>query len=261
MSESRNDCLLEAGFELRYAVLDSDGHLPELDQFRPQSHLVELLVDRGKALLHPGHARLHALDGGLQRGVFAFQPIELLVHRVEAGKRFVAKNLQTGARSLALLEDLPDLRRHHLPVEARQDFQEVFSHETILPRSRYDIQFTPASLFHFVVIFFDFVQNSIEPRPVMSPTPNFDSFQPPKLNGSRGTGTPTFTPTIPALAFSMTYRATAPLSVKMLAALPYGEPFSTASASSTSFARMMTITGPKTSSWAMRMSGVTWSIR
>src|SRR5437764_7553355 len=68
----------------------------------------------------------------------------------------------------------------------------------------YDIQFTPASLFHFVVIFFDLVQNSIEPRPVMSPTPNFDSFQPPKPNGSRGTGTPTFTPTIPALAFSIT---------------------------------------------------------
>src|SRR4051812_27355897 len=71
-------------------------------------------------------------------------------------------------------------------------------------RAGYDIQFTPASLFHFVVIFFDFVQNSIEPRPVMSPTPNFESFQPPKLNGSRGTGTPTFTPTIPALAFSIT---------------------------------------------------------
>jgi hypothetical protein len=71
-------------------------------------------------------------------------------------------------------------------------------------RAGYDIQFTPASLFHFVVIFFDFVQNSMEPRPVMSPTPNFESFQPPKLKGSRGTGTPTFTPTIPALAFSMT---------------------------------------------------------
>src|SRR5688572_14720733 len=68
----------------------------------------------------------------------------------------------------------------------------------------HDIQFTPASLFHFVVIFFDLVQNSIEPRPVMSPTPNFDSFQPPKPKGSRGTGTPTFTPTIPALAFSIT---------------------------------------------------------
>src|SRR5256714_14819583 len=87
----------------------------------------------------------------------------------------------------------------------------------------YDIQFTPASLFHLVVIFFDFVQNSIEPRPVMSPTPNFDSFQPPKPKGSRGTGTPTFTPTMPALAFSITYRATPPLSVKTAAALPYGE--------------------------------------
>src|SRR5688572_13837909 len=84
----------------------------------------------------------------------------------------------------------------------------------------HDIQFTPASLFHFVVIFFDLVQNSIEPRPVMSPVPNFDSFQPPKPKGSRGTGTPTFTPTMPALARSMTYRATPPLSVKTDAALP-----------------------------------------
>src|SRR2546423_14526219 len=91
-------------------------------------------------------------------------------------------------------------------------------------RGRYDIQFTPASLFHLVVIFFDLVQNSIEPRPVMSPTPNFDSFQPPNPNGSRGTGTPTLTPTIPAPAFSMTYRATPPLSVKTLAALPQREP-------------------------------------
>src|SRR5687767_1614827 len=66
------------------------------------------------------------------------------------------------------------------------------------------IQLVPCSLFHFVVIFFDFVQNSIDPRPVMSPTPKRDSFQPPKEKGSRGTGTPTFTPTIPALARSMT---------------------------------------------------------
>src|SRR5688500_8240853 len=57
------------------------------------------------------------------------------------------------------------------------------------PRSAQLIQFTPASLFHFVVIFFDCVQNSIEPR---------------KENGSRGTGTPTLTPTMPALARSMT---------------------------------------------------------
>ena len=77
----------------------------------------------------------------------------------------------------------------------------------IRPRQR-QLQLThpvhPASRFHFVVIFFDCVQNSIDPRPVMSPTPNFDSFQPPNENGSRGTGTPTFTPTIPALARSMT---------------------------------------------------------
>src|SRR5881275_625493 len=66
------------------------------------------------------------------------------------------------------------------------------------------IQLTPASLFHFVVIFFACVQNSIDPRPVMSPTPNLESFQPPNEKGSRGTGTPTFTPTIPALARSIT---------------------------------------------------------
>src|SRR5436305_12693144 len=96
--------------------------------------------------------------------------------------------------------------------------------------SAYDIQLTPASLFHFVVIFFDCVQNSIEPRPVMSPTPNLDSFHPPNENGPRGTGTPTFTPTIPALACSITYRATAPLSVNTDAALPQGDAFSLASA-------------------------------
>src|SRR3954470_3403363 len=72
------------------------------------------------------------------------------------------------------------------------------------PMAAYDIQLTPASRFHFVVIFFDCVQNSIDPRPVMSPTPNLDSFHPPNENGSRGTGTPTFTPTIPALARSIT---------------------------------------------------------
>src|SRR5881397_2590782 len=111
----------------------------------------------------------------------------------------------------------------------------------------HDIQFTPASLFHFVVIFFDFVQNSIDPRPVMSPTPNFESFQPPNENGSRGTGTPTFTPTIPAFACSMTYRATPPLSVNTDAAFPYGDAFSIAIARSTSGARMITSTGPNTS--------------
>src|SRR3954470_5227640 len=83
-----------------------------------------------------------------------------------------------------------------------------------------DIQFVPSSLFHLVVIFLDCVQNSIEPRPVMSPTPNFESFQPPNEKGSRGTGTPTFTPTIPALACSITYRAVPPLSVNTEAAFP-----------------------------------------
>src|SRR3954466_13064008 len=109
---------------------------------------------------------------------------------------------------------------------------------------RQDIQLVPASLFHLVVIFLDCVQYSIDPRPVMSPTPNFESFQPPNENGSRGTGTPTFTPTIPALARSITRRAMPPLSVKTLAALPYGDLFCTRIASSTFSARMITITGP-----------------
>src|SRR6185436_18719178 len=101
----------------------------------------------------------------------------------------------------------------------------------------YDIQLVPASLFHFVVIFLDCVQNSIDPRPVMSPTPNFESFQPPNENGSRGTGTPMFTPHMPASKRSMQWRATAPLVVKMLAALPYGFLFSMAMAWSTVFTR------------------------
>ena len=44
--------------------------------------------------------------------------------------------------------------------------------------------------------------------------------QPPNENGSRGTGTPTFTPTIPALARSITRRAIPPLSVNTDAAFP-----------------------------------------
>src|ERR1700694_3061825 len=94
------------------------------------------------------------------------------------------------------------------------------------------IQLVPASRFHFVVIFLACVQNSMDPRPVISPTPNLESFQPPNENGSRGTGTPTFTPTIPALARSITWRATPPLSVNTEAAFPYGDAFSTRSASS-----------------------------
>src|SRR5260221_14435901 len=119
------------------------------------------------------------------------------------------------------------------------------------------IQLTPASLFHLVVIFFACVQNSIDPLPGMSPTPKRDSFQPPNENGSRGTGTPTFTPTIPALAFSMTYRATPPLSVNTDAAFPYRDAFSMEIACSTSFPRTITSTGPNTSSGAIRMSAVT----
>src|SRR4029078_11296883 len=124
----------------------------------------------------------------------------------------------------------------------------------------YDIQLVPASLFHFVVIFLDCVQNSIDPRPLMSPTPNFDSPQPPNENGSRGTGTPTFTPTMPALACSITYRATPPLSVNTDAAFPYGDAFSIATAPSPSGVRTITSTGPNTSSCAIFMSGVTWSM-
>src|SRR5450759_3160609 len=86
--------------------------------------------------------------------------------------------------------------------------------------ANHDIQLVPASLFHFVVIFFDCDQNSIEPRPVMSPTPNLESFQPPNANRSRATGPPTLTPTTPPLAASITYRAVPPLSVKTEASFP-----------------------------------------
>src|SRR6266496_6728496 len=75
------------------------------------------------------------------------------------------------------------------------------------------IQLIPASGFHFVVLFFNFVQNSIELFPVISPTPNLLSFHPPNEKGSLGTGTPTFTPIIPALAFSITYLAKPPFCV------------------------------------------------
>src|SRR5215469_7085417 len=95
------------------------------------------------------------------------------------------------------------------------------------------IQLTPASGFHLTVVFFIFVQNAIELLPVMSPTPNLLSFHPPNEKGSRGTGTPTLIPTIPALARSATYRANPPFCVYTLAAFPYGFEFSIAIASST----------------------------
>jgi hypothetical protein len=52
----------------------------------------------------------------------------------------------------------------------------------------------------YAVIFFDWVQKWMADLPVISPTPKRESFQPPKPNGSRGTGTPTLMPIIPALA-------------------------------------------------------------
>ena len=67
----------------------------------------------------------------------------------------------------------------------------------------YQVRSTSSEGYGQIVLFFNLVQNSIELFPVISPTPNLLSFQPPKLNGSRGTGTPTLTPIIPALALSM----------------------------------------------------------
>ena len=49
---------------------------------------------------------------------------------------------------------------------------------------------------------------------------NLLSITPPKENGSRGTGTPTFTPTIPVEASRATRSAKAPFEVKTLHALP-----------------------------------------
>lgn len=82
------------------------------------------------------------------------------------------------------------------------------------------IQLVLASAFHFTEVFLFCVQNSIELFPVMSHTPNFESFHPPNGNGSLGTGTPILTPIIPALARSMTSLANPPFSVKTAAAFP-----------------------------------------
>ena len=51
---------------------------------------------------------------------------------------------------------------------------------------------------HFCVTFFRCVKNSMQPSPVMSLQPKLLRFIPPKLNGSRGTGTPMFTPSMAA---------------------------------------------------------------
>ena len=56
-------------------------------------------------------------------------------------------------------------------------------------------------MLHLVVILRRRVKNSSAPSPVMSCSPNLERVPsiPPKEKGSRGTGTPMLTPTIPAL--------------------------------------------------------------
>ena len=54
----------------------------------------------------------------------------------------------------------------------------------------------------------------------MSPWPKREPLVPPNENGSRGTGTPTLMPIMPLVAWSLTMRATAPLCVNTLVALP-----------------------------------------
>ena len=74
------------------------------------------------------------------------------------------------------------------------------------------------------------VQSSTPPAPVMSPWPKRESLVPPNENGSRGTGTPTLTPIMPLARALADVRATAPLCVNTLVALPYGLARSIASA-------------------------------
>ena len=76
----------------------------------------------------------------------------------------------------------------------------------------------PASRFHFVVVFFALVQTD---RAVAGDVADPTSTLPP-AEGERlpSTGTPTFTPTIPALALSVTVSRQAAISVKTEAAFP-----------------------------------------
>src|SRR5690606_563007 len=66
---------------------------------------------------------------------------------------------------------------------------------------------------HLVVTFLCRVQKRRPSCPLMFPAPKAESFHPANPNGSRGTGTPTFTPHIPASTRSITRRATSPLEV------------------------------------------------
>src|SRR5438270_1220512 len=87
-------------------------------------------------------------------------------------------------------------------------------------RKSHDIQFASFCAAHFVVTFLTLLQKSTALRPVMSPWPNFESLVPPNENGSRGTGTPMFTPSMPLVLRSATRRATEPVCVKIDVALP-----------------------------------------
>src|SRR5437899_3138378 len=105
--------------------------------------------------------------------------------------------------------------------------------------SAYDIHVESFCFSHFTVIFLVLDHKSRLWCPVMSPWPNFEALMPPKEKGSRGTGTPMLTPTMPAEASRATRSERGPLDVKTLQAFPYSMLFSIFKASVKSLQRTM----------------------
>jgi hypothetical protein len=82
---------------------------------------------------------------------------------------------------------------------------------------------------------------------------------PPKEKNAIGAGTPALMPIMPHSISLRNFRAAPPEAVKIELPLPKGVALAKAMASSSDAARMTDNTGPKISSWAMRMAGVTSS--
>ena len=82
-------------------------------------------------------------------------------------------------------------------------------HHNYIAESKFATSFGAAMYVHLLVILRFLVKNRIAPSPVISESPNFDFvvYIPPNEKGSRGTGTPMFTPIIPARKRGVKYSA------------------------------------------------------
>ena len=96
----------------------------QLEQLGAQSHLVELLLNPVQALLDP-------FQPGDQHVVLDLQVLDLVSQGVEQGMHLVA---EAPLRTLNCSPNNPlDVRDHDLPVELREDLDQIFHDPDVTP--------------------------------------------------------------------------------------------------------------------------------